>query len=235
MKKIYLLLALCLSVHIAYAQKPVADVTKESAVEKPVGTNPITFNAAVRLGAISVANHYMSSNEYGGLGYGVHFDFGRFYKPGKDVTWNLAFDYTSSFDRVGGLENNPRTSFMSYSALALNYSSFYSWLFGKGLIVKVGGGLDLSGDVMTHLVHQSNNAASVNALMQLEAAAGISYTIKFKKWMLGFSGNLTTPFAGLVFTDAKHESGFGSLSSDRLMGSYFSHLKATSFSNFYCI
>ena len=71
----------------------------------------------------------------------------------------------------------------------------------------------------------------MNVLAQLEASAGISYTFKFEKWMLGLSGNFSTPFVGFMMTDAKHESGLGSFVSGGFVGNYFSHVKGTTFSN----
>ena len=231
MRKIYVLFALSFAVFVSNAQEAITNGSKENLVGEFAGKNPITFNASLHTGTSTAANHYMSSNAYEGLTYGVHVDLGRFYNSSKTVSWNLAFDNLSSVNTVGGLENNAKTSSMGYTGMRLNYSSFYNWMFGKGLMVKVGGGLDFSGDMMTNLTHKTNNAVSVNVLTQLEASAGICYTFKFEKWMLGLYGNVSTPFAGLVFTDSKHESGVGSLSSDRLMDSYFSHLKGTSFSN----
>ena len=226
MKKIYLLLALCFTMHVAYSQEPVADSVKESEPEKCEGNNPITFNLSVGLGSTSVANHFISAHEYNYVTYGFHLDFGRFYKPWKNVSWNLAFDYNPAT-----LHNSAQTSSISYTALSLNYSSSYNWQFGKGFMVKVGGGLDVSGDMITNLTDITNNAVSLNGLAQLEASIGASYTFKFKTWMLGFSGNISTPFAGLVLTDAKHETGADSWASNSLIKHHASHFKLTSFSN----
>ena len=231
MRKSCFLFALCFAVFASYAQDSVVDGAKANRVEEQIGKSPVTFNVSLHTGMSTVANHYMSANEYEGLVYGVHVDFGRFYKRGKNVSWNLSFDRNSSVNSVEGLENKAKTSFMGYSDMSLKYASFYNWMFGKGLMVKVGGGLDLSGDMMANLTHKTNNAVSVNALAQLEASAGISYTFEFEKWMLGLSGNISTPFAGLVMTDAKHESGVGSMSKDHLVDSYFPHVKGTSLSN----
>ena len=113
MKKIYLLLALCFTMHVAYAQEPVADSVKESEPEKCEGNNPITFNLSVGLGSTSVANHFISAHEYNYVTYGFHLDFGRFYKPWKNVSWNLAFDYNPAT-----LHNSAQTSSISYTALS---------------------------------------------------------------------------------------------------------------------
>lgn len=231
MRKISLLFMLCFAALASYAQGTVEDGVNTLQFEEPVGKSPLTLNASFITGVSTVANHYMSSNEYSGLAYGVHVDFGRFYKRAKNVSWNLSFDNYSSADAAGGLENAAKSSYMGYSAMGLDYSSFYNWIFGKGLMVKVGGGLDISGDMITNLTHQTNNAASMNVLAQLEASAGISYTFKFEKWMLGLSGNFSTPFVGFMMTDAKHESGLGSFVSGGFVGNYFSHVKGTTFSN----
>lgn len=231
MKKISLLFALCFVVFASSAQDSVAEGVKANRHGEQVGKHPVTFNVSLQTGVSTIANHYMSSNEYSGLVYGVHVDLGRFFKNGKNASWNLSFDKNSSMNKAGGLENSAKTSFMGYNDLSLNYSSFYNWMLGKRLMIKLGGGLDLSGDMITNLTHQTNNAASVNALAQLEASAGISYTFEFKKWMLGFSGNISTPFAGLMMTDAKHESGLGSFVSGGFVKNYFSHIKGTTFHN----
>ena len=39
---------------------------------------------------------------------------------------------------------------MGYSAVSLNYGSFYNW--------KVGGGLDISGDMISNLIHSTNDS-----------------------------------------------------------------------------
>ena len=231
MKKIYLLLVFCFAVSVSYAQVPVAGSIEETVTEEPVGNRPMTLNVSYFTGVASIANHYLSANEYSNISSGFHVDLGRFYKRWENVSWNLSYDYCSSLDRAGGLENSAKTSSMSYTAMSLNYSSFYNWMFGKGLLVKVGGGLDISGDLISNLTHAMNNAVSLNILAQLEASAGISYIFKFKKWMLGLYGNLSTPFAGLILADAKHEPAAALFSSDLLMKNYFSHLKGTSFSN----
>ncbi|MBR5592588.1 MAG: DUF3316 domain-containing protein [Bacteroidaceae bacterium] len=231
MRKFYLLFALCFAVFVSQAQETVANGVKENQPEEEVSKSPITFKISYHLGSSTIANHYMSANAYKGVASGIHVDLGRFYKRWENISWNLSFDNYSAFKAAGGLENAAKTSSMSYKALDLNYSSFYNWKFGKGLMVKVGGGVDISGDLITNLTHQMNNAASMNVLAQLEASAGICYTFKFKKWMLGLSGDISTPFAGLIMTDARHESGVGSFTKKDLMGYYFSHIKGTSFSN----
>lgn len=231
MKKFYLLFAMSLAVIASHAQGTFAGGVKDVSVEEQVGKHPMKFNASFQFGSGNVANHYISAQECSGLIYGMHIDFGRFYTNCKNVSWNMSFDYLSSADAVGGLENVPLTSSMSFGGLSLNYSAFYNWTFGNGLMVKAGGGLDLAGDMTSEMVYKTNNSVSVNILAQLEASAGVSYVFNFEKWKLGLSGNFKVPFAGLVFTDSRHESGWGSLSSDGLMDSYDSHLKGTSFSN----
>ena len=47
---------------------------------------------------------------------------------------------------------------MGYSAMSLNYGSFYNWKVGEGLMVKVGGGLDISGDMISNLIHSTNDS-----------------------------------------------------------------------------
>lgn len=239
MRKLYLLFALCFAVSVSNAQRIVADDVIDNTVETPVGNtaenpvgkNPMTFNVSLHAGMASIANHYMSANSYDGMIYGMHVDFGRFYKSSKGASWNLAFDRYSSENVVEGLVNDAKTSSMSYKALSLNFSSFYNWMFGKGLTFKLGGGVDVSGDLIRNLTHPTNNAASLNVLAQLEVAAGLSYTFQFEKWMLALYGNVSTPFGGMVFTDAKHESGIGSLSRDGFMNNYFSHIRGVSFTN----
>ena len=231
MKKFCLLFAMSLAMIVSYAQGTVAGNVEAVSVEEPIGKRPIKFNASFQFGASNIANHYISAQECSGLTYGMHIDFGRFYTRWENVSWNMAFDYLTSADIVGGLENAPQTSSMSFTGLNLNYSAFYNWTFGDGLNVKAGGGLDLVGDMTQELVYKTNNAVSINLLAQLEASAGISYVFNFNKWKLGLSGDVSVPFAGLVFTDSRHESGWGSLFPDGLMDNYDSHLKGTSFSN----
>ena len=223
MRKFFLIFLLGSAALLSYAQEAVSD--------EPIGKSPLTFNASVLFGMSTISNHYMSSNSYDGVVYGVHVDFGRFYRSAENVSWKLAFDKYSSANPATGLENSALTSSMGYSAMSLNYGSFYNWKFGEGLMVKVGGGLDISGDMISNLTHSTNNAASMNVLAQLEASAGISYTFKFEKWMLALGGNISTPFAGVIMTDAKHESGLGSFASGGFVGNYFSHVKGTTFSN----
>ncbi len=231
MRKIYLLFALCVTVLVSNAQDANSSGVKERSRHTRVVRNPMSFNASLHTGMGIVVNHYMSTNAYKGLIYGAHVDFGRFYKSSKSVSWNLSFDTYSSENVVDGLVNNAMTSSMGYKALNLDYTSFYNWMFGKGLMFKFGGGFDISGDMVNNLTHPTNNAVSVNVIAQLQVSTGISYTFKFEKWMLGLYGNVSAPFAGMIFTDAKHESGIGSLFHDNMMGSYYSHIRGTSISN----
>lgn len=232
MRKIYFLFAFCcFTVLMSNAQETIDSNVKERSHKTRVHRNPMTFNASLHSGMAIVANHYMSTNAYKGLIYGAHVDFGRFYKSSKNVSWNLSFDSYSSENVVDALVNDAKTSSMGYKALNLDYTLFYNWMSGKGLMFKFGGGFDISGDLIKNLTHQTNNAASVNAIAQLQVSTGISYTFKFKKWMLGLYGNVSAPFAGMIFTDAKHESGAGSLFHDDLMDNYYSHIRGTSISN----
>lgn len=231
MKKFYLLFALSFAVLASYAQETIGNSAEKIAVEEPIGKRPITLNASLLLGANSVANHYISAMECSGLSYGAHVDFGRFYNRWEDVSWNVAYNYMSSVEIVGGLENCAETSSATCTSWNLNYSAFYNWSFGDALRIKAGAGVDFYSDYMKEMVYKTNNAISINILTQLEASAGISYLFRFDKWTLDLGGKLTIPFAGLVFTDSKHESGWGSLFPDGLMDSYDSHLKGTSFSN----
>ena len=231
MKKFYLLVALGFAVLASYAQETAGNGMEVNAVEEPTGKHPITFNASVLIGANTVANHYIGSHEHSGLSYGAHIDFGRFYNRWKNVSWNLSYDYISAFEIIGGLENAALTSAETCTSWNLNYSSHYNWSFGNALMVKAGVGADFYADYMKALTNKTNNAISVNILAQLEASAAVSYIFRFDNWMLGFNGEVSVPFAGLAFTDSKHESGWGSLIPDGLMDSYDSHLKGTSFSN----
>ena len=231
MKKFYLLFALGFAVLSSYAQGTVGNSQKGNAVEELVGKNPITLNASVLFGSNMVANHYISSYECEGLTVGAHIDFGRFYKRWENISWNLSYDYLTAFEVIGGLESVAQTAAETCTSWNLNYSSHYNWSFGNALMVKAGVGADLYGDFMKALANKTNNAISVNILAQLEASAGVSYIFRFDEWMLGLNGEVSIPFAGLAFTDSKHESGWGSLFPDGLMDSYDSHLKGTSFSN----
>ena len=231
MKRFCLLFAICFAVFASYAQESVGNSVEKNAVEEPVEMRPITLNASLMFGTNIVANHYIGAMEYTGMAHGVHLDFGRFYNRWKNVSWNVAYDYKSSFETVGGLENVAKTASVSCTSWNVNYSSFYNWSFGDALKLKAGIGADVYVDFIEALTNKTNNAASVNILTQLEASAGISYVFRFDKWKLGLNGQVTIPFAGLVFTDSKHESGIGSIFHDALMDSYGSHLKGTSFSN----
>lgn len=231
MKKFYLLCALGFAVLSSHAQGTAGNSLEGNAVEEPVGKHPITLNASVMLGANTVANHYISSHECTGMAYGAHIDFGRFYKRWENVSWNLSYDYISAFEVVGGLENAAQTLAETCTSWNLNYSSHYNWSFGDALMVKAGVGADFYADYMKALTNKTNNVVSVNMLAQLEASAAVSYIHRYDNWMLGLNGKVSIPFAGLAFTDSKHESGWGSLFPDGLMDSYDSHLKGTSFSN----
>ena len=233
MKRIYLLFALCLAVLVTYAQDSVGNSFTKKEVEEAVGKHPVTLNASVLIGANSVANHFLGAHEYSGAIYGLHVDFGRFFKDSRleNVSWKMSYDYLSSFEVTGGLENSAKTSSATCTSWNFNYSAFYNWSLSDALMVKAGAGVDLYGDYMNAMLYQTNNAISVNMLAQLEASAGISYVIDYDTWKLGLTGEIAIPFAGLVFTDSKHESGLGSLIPDGLMDTYDSHLKGSSFSN----
>ena len=49
-------------------------------------------------------------------------------------------------------------SYAQEAAMSLNYGSFYNWKLGEGLMVKVGGGLDISGDMISNLIHSTNDS-----------------------------------------------------------------------------
>lgn len=228
MKKFYLLFAICLFSLVSYAQDTDEGGVKENVLEEQVGNNPITLNASLEIGSSNVANHFIATQNFSGSVYGIHADLGRFYKRWKNVSWNLSFDYLNSVKNSGSLENSAQTSSLGYSAVGLNYSSYYNWLFGKSFMIKVGGGIDLMYDMTEALKYRTNNPASMNLSAQLEASAGISYVFQFKKWMLGLSGNISVPFLGVINTDSKHETG---MPTDGLMKKYDSHFKGTTFSN----
>ena len=227
MKKFYLLFVISLATFVSYAQESRVGDAKKSVAEESVGDYPITLNVSFDLASSAVANHFLSSNEYSGTTTGVHADLGRFYKSWNNVSWNLSLDYLASSSRAL-LENSAGTSSMDYSTYSLGYSSSYHWNFGKGFMVKAGGGIDLAYDMMEAGAYKTNNPASMNLFAQLEASAGASYVFQFKKWMLGFSGNLSFPFLGLVYTDSKHEPG---MPTDGILDKYASHIQGTTFSN----
>jgi hypothetical protein len=227
MKKFYLFFVISLATFVSFAQESRVGDAKKSVAEESVGDYPITLNVSFDLASSSVANHFLSSNEYSGTTTGVHADLGRFYKSWNNVSWNLSLDYLASSSRAL-LENSAGTSSMDYSTYSLGYSSSYHWNFGKGFMVKAGGGIDLAYDMMEAGTYKTNNPASMNLFAQLEASAGASYVFQFKKWMLGITGNVSVPFLGLVNTDSKHES---AMPSDGFMDTYDSHLKGTTFSN----
>ena len=227
MKRLYLLLTISFIALVSFAQESHVGDAKGSAVEESAGEYPITFNASVDIAVSSVANHFLSSNEYSELTLGAHADFGRFYKRWDNVSWNLSLDYLAALDNAP-LENSAKTSSMTYTTFGLNYSSSYHWNFGKNFMVRAGGGIDLMYDMMQATVYRTNNTASMNFFAQLEASAGVCYIWQFKKWMLGITGNVSVPFLGLVNTDSKHES---AMPSDGFMDTYDSHLTGTTFSN----
>lgn len=232
MKKIFLLLAISFATLQSHAQEATANTPGEQITKEKIGQSPITFKTSFFFGINNVSNHFIGAQNFSGLQTGLAIDFGRFFNRWQNISWDASVAYSSNLGgKKLGFENTAETSAITIKSISGGYNAFYNWSFGKGLMIKAGGGLDVYGDLISETRFSTNNSLSVNILAQLEATVGISYVFQFKKWMLGLSGNISTPFAGLIFTDSKHESGAGTIVGDGLMKRYDNHFKGTSFSN----
>ena len=70
MKKICLMFVFCFALSVLYAQEPVAGNLEETMPEEPVGNRPMTLNVSYFTGVASIANHYLSANEYSNISSG---------------------------------------------------------------------------------------------------------------------------------------------------------------------
>ena len=223
MKRLFLSLTIVLAAFSSRAAGVVPGNWGDDAAAKPV-----TLNISSLTGYGLLSNHYISDWQFGGLTLGWSADVGRYFKNSENGAWKLAFRYAGNAEILGGMTDASNMESVDFKEYALNYSVYYNWHIGDGFRIKLGGAIDVVGDLMSAKEIATNNAVSANGTALLEAVMGMNYTFGFDNWMLALYADASSPLGGVVFTDSKHESGLASiLPGDRLMNGYDRHFKGT--------
>ena len=148
----------------------------------------------INIGEMSVADHYLSNQQYKGLTIGLDVTHTFFYK-GIDscVSWQVYDNW-----RYGKLINPSYTAMIQYIGGNAGFASHYNWRPIKGLHLMVGGAIDIYG-ALKNQSRNINNPISGDIQINLMASVGAQYKITWKKWALSFDYMATTPLLGGMF------------------------------------
>ena len=206
MKRLFLSLTILLSAFTSHAAGVAPGNWGDDATDKPV-----TLNVSTLAGYGMLSNHYISDWQFKGLTLGWTANIGRYFKKSENAAWKLSFRYAGNAEALGGLKEASNLEAVDFNEYAFNYSAYYNWHIGDGFRIKLGGAVDVVGDLMRAKVVSSNNSVSANGTALLEAVFGMSYTFEFDNWMFALYADASSPLGGVIFTDSKHESGLGTL------------------------
>lgn len=183
-------------------------------------------------GSITYANHYFTNHEYQGTLMGADLELGAFYKKSENLSWDLGVTYLrSSYDEDYpelALANPAKTTFIDFTNLMLDYGTHYNWQLTDRLSVRAGARFDLMGAMSFGEPNSINNAGSVDAQAQFEAAGGIKYDWNFRKFGISLYGDFSVPFMGLMLVDSRYQS---AIKEPNILPGNINHFLFTSFHN----
>lgn len=233
MKKLLLLLAV--SVATTFLGSTTASAQEK---EKPV-TATITLLSP---SSVQVLDEYLSNQLYSGGNVlsGLQLKLGAIYKKHDNLSWDL---YYTSYNRPNWMDNLPQlpklsdpanSQHLKCSMYSIGYGTYYNWQFGKKLMLKAGGMLDLYGAMKETAPDGINNYLNLEGQIMLKAHAAIKYGWDFKKWALDLHASVTLPVVGIITADHPSEPALSLLGGNdhTIMNPALNHIFLGSYHNY---
>lgn len=184
----------------------------------------------------SIANHYLSDQEFNGNLMGVMGEHGAFYKKSENLSWDLDLSALLTPSIAGSTElllSNPaNTCVLKTYHLSAKYGTHYNWELANNLFIKTGGTFELLFASNKTSPNSINNTLSFDMQTQLMASAGIKYGRDFKK--LGFYAyaDIDIPFGGIILVDSRYQSSVSGIGGGHnILPGNINHFKFSSFHN----
>ena len=220
-----------------------ATVLHPTTVSAQENEKPVTATISLLSpSSVEVLDEYISSQLYSGESVftGFHIKLGAIYKKHDNLSWDL---YYTGYNRASWIEEreifptltNPANSQnLKYSSYTIGYGTYYNWQFGKKLMIKAGGMLDLYGAMKESTPDGVNNYLNLEGQIMLKAHAAIKYGWDFKKWALDLHASATLPLVGIISADHPSEPALSILGGNdhSIMNPAFNHIFLGSYHNY---
>lgn len=195
----------------------------------------VTAKFSFLTGSATVADHYLSDQEYNGTVMGLSMDFGSFYKKSENLSWDLDITYFlspySSSLTDFSLANPAKTAFYSLHSFRADYGTYYNWNPVKNLYIKAGGSFDLLAGMIMGKPNQINNIIDLDFQTQFKAAAGVRYGWNFKKFDLFLQADVAVPFLGTALSSSPYSASLDNFLGSQILPGKTSVYHLTSFHN----
>lgn len=233
MKKLLLLLAV--SIATTFLGSTIASAQEK---EKPVTATINLFNSS----SVQILDEYLSDQLYsGGTALsGLQLKLGAIYKKHDNLSWELYYtgynnpELIDKIDLLPKITNPANSQTLKYSSYNFGYGTYYHWQFGKKLMLKTGGMLDLYGTMKETVPDGVNNYLNIEGQMMLKAHAAIKYGWDFKKWALDLHASVTLPIIGIITADHPSEPALSIIAGNdhNIMDPALNHIFLGSYHNY---
>lgn len=198
------------------------------------GEKAVTNKWSFTVGSASVANHFLSNQEYNGSLIGITGEHGALYRRSANLTWDfnlslLSSPYIKVMD-IEALSNPAGTDHYALHNLFMEYGTHYNWNPIGNLILKAGGYAEFFAGYNMGRPNHINNTMSFDVQTQLKAAVGIKHCWCWEKFGLDLYGDVDFPLLGGMMVDSKYQSSIGVNKSD-ILHSDLKHFVFSSFHN----
>lgn len=164
-------------------------------------TKPAVNSWSVSAGETRLYEPTLSSQQYKGWSLGFRGEHCNLYRNAMSVEWLFRDNF-----RYGNLLNASSSAKMDYASADLTFGTHYVFRPISNFNVRLGGAVQLFGDIKSQS-RNVNNVASGNVSLNLLATLSLSYDAPLTpNFRLGASYSLETPFIGCRFAPRYGES-----------------------------
>lgn len=156
---------------------------------------------SVEAGGASVADTYLSNQEYSGVVFGFNARHAGWYAGTERVGWEV-YDH---WRYAPQLVNASRSAAYRYASLTVGYGTHYIWQPGCGFRLKAGGAAEVHGALKMQS-RNVNNVASGDISAVVLATAGAEWRRAYRGWQFVLAYDVAVPVAGAMFVPQMGQS-----------------------------